>query len=504
MARILHLALLAHCIYTPSGLGRFFAETRPGGAKRKVEMAIIQRAQPRIRQATTAHLTQTMSLLELSRAELNEWLNSSLASNPALEVVEPESCPSCHRPLYQPGPCPVCHPAKEEPIVFLSTPPSRKTFSDADENLPEPAQPETLTDYLMRQIGPELSAEERPIAQYLLARLDDNGLMPEPPLESARFLHVSPAAVENVLHTIQRCDPPGVGALSTVDALLIQIDTLTEAGAVPAGVREIVRNHLEELAHGEFAAIAKALHLSRGAVEAAAHFIKVNLTPYPGRTFFHTGPARAESDPDLYREAEMTFRVQPNNPDGPLVVEVYAPLAGRVRVNPEFRQMVRTLSGEEREKWNEKVEEALLIDKCLRQSQNTLMRLAASLAEEQRAFILGTDRELRPLTRAELARRLGVHESTVSRAVSNKRAALPSGRIVPISRFFDRSLSVRDMVRSIVSDEPKALSDTEIVSLLEEQGVHIARRTVAKYRAMEGILPMSLRRTQHAHTRPAT
>jgi RNA polymerase sigma-54 factor len=163
--------------------------------------------------------------------------------------------------------------------------------------------------------------------------------------------------------------------------------------------------------------------------------------------------------------------------------------------------MVRELSGEEREKWSEKVEEALLIDKCLRQSQNTLLRLASALAAEQRAFILGTDRELRPLTRAELAKRLDVHESTVSRAVSNKRAALPSGRIVPIARFFDRSLSVRDMVREIVSDESKALSDTEIVSLLEQQGVHIARRTVAKYRAMEGILPMSLRRTQRAHAR---
>jgi RNA polymerase sigma-54 factor len=464
-------------------------------------MAIIQRAQPRIRQTTTAHLTQTMSLLELSRAELNEWLNSSLASNPALEVVEPETCPSCHRPLYQPGPCPVCHPVREEPIVFLSAPPARRISAEEMENLPEPAQPETLGDHLMGQIGPELSDAERPIAQYLIARLDDNGLMPEPPLESARFLHVLPSAVEKVLRMIQRCDPPGVGALSTVEALLIQIDALAESGSVPTGVREIVAGHLEELARGEYAAIAKDLHLNRNAVEDAAHFIKVNLTPYPGRTFFRTGPGRADSDPGLYREAEMTFRVQPNNSSGPLVVEVYAPLAGRVRVNPEFRQMVRTLSGEEREKWSEKVEEALLIDKCLRQSQNTLMRLAAALASEQRAFILGTDRDLRPLTRAELARRLEVHESTVSRAVSNKRAALPSGRIIPISRFFDRSLSVRDMVREIVSDESKALSDTEIVSLLERQGVHIARRTVAKYRAMEGILPMSLRRSQRAHAR---
>jgi RNA polymerase sigma-54 factor len=410
-------------------------------------MAIAQRSQPRLRQTTTAHLTQTMSLLELSRAELNQWLNSSLASNPALEVVEPEVCPSCHRPLYHPGPCPLCHPPKDGPIVFLASPSSRPFKGEEPEDMPEPAQPETLADHLMSQIGPELNAEERTIAQYLLARMDEDGLMPEPPLESARFLHASPAVVEKVLRAIQRCDPPGVGALSTVEALLIQIDSLSENASIPPGVREIVSGHLEELARGEYAAISKALHLSRAAVEEASHFIKVNLTPYPGRAWYRSGPARTAADPDLYRDAEMTFRVQPNDASAPLVVEVYAPLAGQVRVNPEFRRMVRTLDGTEREKWSEKVEEALLIDKCLRQSQNTLMRLAAALAEEQREFILGTDRDLRPLTRAELARRLDVHESTVSRAVSNKRAALPSGRIVPISRFFDRSLSVRDMGR---------------------------------------------------------
>jgi RNA polymerase sigma-54 factor len=466
-------------------------------------MALVQRSQPRLRQVTTAHLTQTMSLLELSRAELNQWLNSSLASNPALEVVEPDFCPSCHRPLYQPGPCPLCHPPKDEPIVFLSSPPSRGSTGEDMDNLPEPEQPETLADYLMGQIGPELDPSERPIAQYLLARLDDDGLMPEPPVESARFLHVSPSAVEKILHAIQRCDPPGVGALSTVEALLIQIDSLAESGTVPSGVREIVAGHLEELAHGEFTGIAKALHLTRSQIEEAGHFIKLNLTPYPGRAFYRSGPSRSAADPDLYREAEMVFRSQPNNAAGPLVVEVYAPLIGRVRVNPEFRQMVRTLEGAEREKWSAKVEEALLVDKCLRQSQNTLLRLASALAEEQRAFILGTDREMKPLTRAELAKRLGVHESTISRAVSNKRAALPSGRIVPLSRFFDRSLSVRDMVRSIVADESRALSDTEIVSLLRAQGVTIARRTVAKYRAMEGILPISLRRSQHARSRAA-
>jgi RNA polymerase sigma-54 factor len=145
-----------------------------------------------------------------------------------------------------------------------------------------------------------------------------------------------------------------------------------------------------------------------------------------------------------------------------------------------------------------KVEEAALVEKCLRQSQNTLLRLARALAEEQREFILGTDRDLKPLTRALVAKRLGVHESTISRAVSRKRALLPNGRIIPLSRFFDRSLSVRDEVRSIIAGETEPLTDTKVAGMLRERGIPVARRTIAKYRAMEGILPAALRKAQRA------
>jgi DNA-directed RNA polymerase specialized sigma54-like protein len=141
-------------------------------------MLPAQRALPRIRQTATAHLTQTMNLLGLSRAEQSEFLNSS-GLNPALELTKPTRCPTCRRALYLPGPCPVCHPAREGPIVFLATPPGRARDESGEENLPEPAQPEKLSDYLLRQIGPELSAEERPVADYLIARWDENGLLPE-------------------------------------------------------------------------------------------------------------------------------------------------------------------------------------------------------------------------------------------------------------------------------------------------------------------------------------
>ncbi len=100
------------------------------------------------------------------------------------------------------------------------------------------------------------------------------------------------------------------------------------------------------------------------------------------------------------------------------------------------------------------------------------------------------------MTRAKLADRLGVHESTVSRAVSNKGIALPDGRIIPLARFFDRSLSVRDQIKEIIKAETKPLTDDQIAAILREKGVKIARRTVAKYRTIEGILPARLRKPQ--------
>ena len=100
---------------------------------------------------------------------------------------------------------------------------------------------------------------------------------------------------------------------------------------------------------------------------------------------------------------------------------------------------------------------------------------------------------MKPLTRARLADELGVHEATVSRAVSGKNVQLPNGKIIPISTFFDRSLHVRTALKSIVHEENSPLSDTKIAKMLAEQGHNIARRTVAKYRSMEGILPAHLR-----------
>jgi RNA polymerase sigma-54 factor len=124
-----------------------------------------------------------------------------------------------------------------------------------------------------------------------------------------------------------------------------------------------------------------------------------------------------------------------------------------------------------------------------------MMRLSSRLAVLQREFILYGDECLKPLTRAILSTELQVHESTISRAVAGKSVQLPNGRIIPLARFFDRSLHIRTALKQIIEQEQAPLSDTELVVLLRRQGYAVARRTVAKYRAMEGILPSHLRQS---------
>ena len=111
----------------------------------------------------------------------------------------------------------------------------------------------------------------------------------------------------------------------------------------------------------------------------------------------------------------------------------------------------------------------------------------------QKEFIINGDKYLIPITRASFSQELGVHESTISRAVANKTVQLPNRRIIPMSDFFDRSLNVRSVLKDIIANEPHPLSDTELANLLFKDGYNVARRTVAKYRAMEGILPAHLR-----------
>jgi len=459
-----------------------------------------------LRPQATAHLATTMSFLQLSTAELEAQLQQTLDKNPALELVDELRCPQCGKRLAR-YPCPRCAAPQDNDglVVCLS---QRTTFQseprDDDEQdfARDLRAPDRLDEYILQQIGPALTFAERPIAAYILARLDEHGLLPETASEIAAYTRARLVEVERVLSLIQHADPPGVGAHTPQASLLIQLDCLAE-NAAPATrptlalARLIVEKHFETLGRHDLTRIARQLHVACSSVEAAADFIQRNLTPYPTLAFWGEGKLINPGNEDaLTPDITISFLNRAEQ-GGSLLVEVFTPFSGWLRVSPELKAALHDCASEERERWSQAVMEAALVTKCLQQRNHTMRRLMRLIATEQRAFILGGDGDLHPLTRARVARELAVHESTISRAVAGKSAALPDGRIVPLSKFFDRSLSVRDRVRLLVEAETRPLTDDQISDCLAQQGLQVARRTVAKYRKMLGILPANIRARRH-------
>jgi RNA polymerase sigma-54 factor len=439
-----------------------------------------------------------MRLLELNTEELAAEVARELETNPVLQMVKEVRCPECGRRLRA-LPCPTCvaRHVGDAPIVFLSPRlPGARASDDEPDELPAEriAQTESLMDHILRQVACATDAAGQRIATNILERLDERGLLTDTPTEIALTLRVPVEAVTRILTMIQRADPPGVATLDCRESLLIQLEVLGETTTVPDLSRRILESCWELLTKRNYQTIARQLRVSIDSTKEAVHFIRRNLTPYPARAWHDSGRGTHRLARDVFYQPDIIISGNPR-PGGPLMVEVFSGLVGTLRLDPEIKAALPLVNTDEKSEWNEYVERATLLVKCVQQRNHTMRRIAEIITTEQTAFILGGDCDLKPLTRSTLAQRLSLHESTVSRAVSNKSAALPNGRIVPLSIFFDRSLAVRDAVQAIVNDEDRCspLSDTQIAELLKEQGYQVARRTVAKYRQMKGILPANLR-----------
>jgi RNA polymerase sigma-54 factor len=442
-----------------------------------------------------------MSLLSLTAAELRQQIDAEISGNPALELIEERRCPTCHRILPGKGSCPVCsrttQGATEEPIVFVS--PRDITYggsgaseSDSSENDYTSAS-EELPVYVFRQISPDIDPEDRRLAAHLLTNLDEDGLLAITLIEAARYLHVLPSRLEKVQRIIQRADPVGVGSCSPQDALLVQLEVLSESRPVPALAQRIIHEGMSLLSRRQYVDLARQLKAPLQKVQEAAHFISENLNPYPARSSWGDTRQSAPEPGGVYYQPDIIINRSKDQVDGPLMIEIIMPLWGTLRVNPLYKQAVQEAGGEQKESLREDLDRAALFIKCLQQRNHTIQRLIQQVARLQREFIIKGEKYLVPVTRAQIARELEVHESTISRAVANKAVQLPNGRIIPLASFFDRSLNVRTILREMIAAEPYPLSDAELVDQLANHGINIARRTVAKYRAMEGILPANLR-----------
>jgi RNA polymerase sigma-54 factor len=469
-----------------------------------------QRQSPLIRPMTTAHLAQTMSLLELNTLELRQKVESELARNPALELIDEYRCPNCHRILRVNAPCPTCSHTQsnspDQPIVFLSArqdfyPPSRASSDPDDLSTDEhPAQKVSLVEHILRQIGPELPIEDRQIAYHILTSLDEDGLLPINPAEIAQYHHVPRSRIEQTIRRIQSADPIGTGSPSPQDALRVQIEVLRETNTVPPYVTEAVLTGLEMLSPHRSAELGRLIGIPPSQARQVVRFIADNLNPFPARAYWGE-PGRpsigVKSDRNVYTLPDIIIsRVNETN-DTPLIVEIAMPYYGTLRVNPLFKESIQQAPEDKTELWQTDLEQAALLVKCIQQRNNTIVRLMQRLVVIQRDFILHGECKLRPLTRVEMAKNLRVHESTMSRAVADKAIQLPNLRIIPLAMFFDRSLHIRSVLKSIINQETSPLSDSHLAQILSGHGYQVARRTVAKYRALEGILPAHLRIQSH-------
>jgi RNA polymerase sigma-54 factor len=259
------------------------------------------------------------------------------------------------------------------------------------------------------------------------------------------------------------------------------------------------------LAEHHFADIARELGVTSTQVKQAWQFIRSNLNPYPGHAFETT----EFPDVGLSSGSERSVVIRPDvvirRTEHGFDAEVIERRRFRFGLNATYSTLYRDcrvsgigrggLSDADRQHIREYAARARFFMDCIRQRWETLSTIANALIEHQYEFLDRGVRYLRPLTRGELASHVGLHESTVSRATANKYVLLPNGRTISFDEFFDGSLVAKDMLRELIDEEdPRSpYSDEDLAELLQERGMALARRTVAKYREALGILPSRFR-----------
>jgi RNA polymerase sigma-54 factor len=448
-------------------------------------------------------------ILELSSQELQQQINTELSENPALELVETPTCRVCGTEL-QGSICPRCIQRQKSgsSTTFGAEQSNYSSYEDGadlrnrgapdDEDfdpLTRVASEQTLAEKLLMDMGAALPEEDMTIAEYLVGSLDEKGYLAVKLDDVAYELDVSLDRVRAVLRVLQAQEPVGIGARNLRECLALQIAHLEERGLSQPHALEIVTQFLTELGEHKFGRIAHELKISHQEVEEVWEFVKSKLNPHPAHGFSSTNA----SDRDT-RAMYIIPDVVISKGVDEFEVEVVESRRFVLRINPMYTRLSADLhrSGasmnpDEKRHVQQYVGRAKLFIANINQRRQTLFNITRCLVDQQREYLEHGVRHLRPLSRAAVAQELGVHESTVSRATASKYVMLPNGEVIPYAHFFTPSLSVKDIMKEVIEKEGKPLTDSEIVERLKDKGIHIARRTVAKYRMQLAILPSSLR-----------
>jgi RNA polymerase sigma-54 factor len=415
-----------------------------------------------------------VKLLALPGAELEQTVADELAQNPALIQDETRTCGTCGIPAEPP--CPHCGGQYGAPKT------SAKLRSGWEPQGSGPAACTSWQETLLRDLRLMVARDDAGVAALVVASLDERGYLVDDLPELAQTAGVQVAAVERVVRVLRASGPPGIGARDLRHCLLLQLDRLAVTGSVHPVARAVVAGHLDALARGATASIARRLGVRADEVTNARAFIRRELLPrpaVPGEP--HAGRPVVPVRPDvaLSRSADRT---------GSCHVDVLEEHRLVLRVDPDFRRLARADA-----KLAYLVKRGDFFLARLRERWSTMRRITEYVAGQRPDLLTGEAASGGRLTRAEVAAGLGLNASTVSRATAGRYLLLPSRNVISYAAVFDVSGDVRSELRDIIAAENQPLSDAELCERLQRAGHQVARRTVAKYRNRLQLLPSTYR-----------
>ena len=450
----------------------------------------------------TTEMKQAIEILQLTSMELNNLIDKELLENPMLEfndspmesmeVVKDEAAKKEESKdqiewddYFQ----------NMQSTEFRNTPSS--SYDPDDEfNFEKFSYYETtLNEYLLLQfhvLSEDLTETENLIGEYLIDCIDDNGYLLIDMDYICDILGVTQDVVEKLIGIIQQFDPAGVGARDIKECLLIQ---LRQEGYDDEVYENLVNNYLTDLAENQFKRVSQETGISTSELAAFKELIKT-LEPKPGRQFTNFDGVKY-----IIPDGSIEWI------DNELVVQINDISAPRLQINSFYQGMLKTRNeNEDTKKYIEKkLDSAAFLIKSIEQRRDTIRKVIEAIAHYQENFFREGVEDLKPLTLKAIADMIEVHKSTVSRAIRGKYVQTPKGTF-SLKFFFKRGFSqgaddvsseaIKQKIQAFVDaeDKRKPLSDQKIVEMLKEQGVDVARRTIAKYREALNILPSSKRK----------
>ncbi len=461
--------------------------------------------------AMTPQLQQAIRLLQLSTLELQQELQQALESNPLLEQIDThEEIDTRETQDSETLDTADALEQKEMPeelpldaswdTIYTAGAPSGTSGDYIDDELPvyQGETTQTLQDYLMWQVElTPFSDTDRAIATSIVDAVDDTGYLTVPLediLESMGDEEIDIDEVEAVLKRIQRFDPVGVAAKDLRDCLLIQLSQFDKTTPWLEEARLIISDHLDLLANHDFRTLMRVTRLKEDVLKEAVNLIQ-SLDPRPGQSI-QTGEPEYVIPDVLVRKHNGHWTVELNSDSIPRlqINQHYASMCNNAR-NDGDSQFIRS-----------NLQDAKWLIKSLESRNDTLLRVSRCIVEQQQAFFEQGEEYMKPMVLADIAQAVEMHESTISRVTTQKYLHSPRG-IFELKYFFSShvntegggeasSTAIRALVKKLIAAEnpAKPLSDSKLTSLLSEQGIMVARRTVAKYRESLSIPPSNQRK----------